>query len=118
MSGRRVLLLAVAVAVVVTVVTASTKASFAECTHNDDCGPLSCCLLGRMRYSIPSCAPLGTVGSYCYSNSQPSSHGLHYPGDVYLELEAAHLGMCPCEPGLVCYRGMCQLEHEVPSQSH
>ncbi|MPD00518.1 hypothetical protein E2C01_095993 [Portunus trituberculatus] len=50
MSGRRVLLLAVAVAVVVTVVTASTKASFAECTHNDDCGPLSCCLLGKNFY--------------------------------------------------------------------
>ncbi|XP_063881084.1 astakine-like [Scylla paramamosain] len=119
MDGRRVLLLAVAVAVAVAGVTASTRGGFAGCTHNDQCGPLSCCRLGRMRYSVPSCSPLGAVGSHCYpSNTDPTSHGLHYPNNIYVEVEAAHLGLCPCQPGLVCYRGECRPEDEVTTHSH
>ncbi|KAK8390540.1 hypothetical protein O3P69_010312 [Scylla paramamosain] len=90
MGERRVLLLAVAVAVAVAGMTTSTAAELAGCTHNDQCEPLSCCRIRRIRFPTSRCSPLGTR-----------------------DVEKGHLDMCPCQAGLVCHKNECRPEDEV-----
>ncbi|KAK8390394.1 hypothetical protein O3P69_010227 [Scylla paramamosain] len=118
MSGRRVLMLAVVAAVAVAQVTADATTEDYGCTHNDQCGSNSCCVVsGQYRYIKPRCAPLGTKGSFCISSqTEPSKFGLPFP-DYYLVVEAGYNQFCPCQPGLVCYRGECHPEDEVTTHS-
>ncbi|XP_063881082.1 uncharacterized protein LOC135111572 [Scylla paramamosain] len=73
--------------------------------------------LSQYRYIKPRCAPLGTKGSFCISSqTEPSKFGLPFP-DYYLVVEAGYNQFCPCQPGLVCYRGECHPEDEVTTHS-
>ncbi|KAK7074636.1 hypothetical protein SK128_021682 [Halocaridina rubra] len=82
-----------------------------SCGANNQCGPSTCCLVGYARYSIPGCSPLGDVGSWCRISDLPREMRLSYPTGVYVHLQEAYFGMCPCRPGLVCSRtsSTCQL---------
>ncbi|XP_063881083.1 astakine-like [Scylla paramamosain] len=114
MGERRVLLLAVAVAVAVAGMTTSTAAELAGCTHNDQCEPLSCCRIRRIRFPTSRCSPLGTVGSLCFPfNTETTSYRILYPNRAYRDVEKGHLDMCPCQAGLVCHKNECRPEDEV-----
>ncbi|XP_050691370.1 astakine-like [Eriocheir sinensis] len=105
MSGRSAVAMAVVVLVLVAGVRGGTR--LGDCTHNLHCGPESCCLVGFMRYSIPTCLALGDVGSFC-NPAEPSSRTLHYPNDIQVVLEEAYFGMCPCRSGLECVNRVCR----------
>ncbi|XP_076057015.1 astakine-like [Oratosquilla oratoria] len=80
------------------------------CQDNEGCGPSHCCLVAFGRYTSPTCAPLGEVGSYCRPNKSRQFE-LGYPNGHVLKVKRGYHGMCPCRPGLVCCRAtaMCSL---------
>ncbi|XP_045617935.1 astakine isoform X2 [Procambarus clarkii] len=75
-----------------------------HCTSSASCGPSACCRVGQMRYSIPSCTPLGDLGHHCYYPGGSQDMTLHYPNGLQIKVEDAYLGMCPCRAGLECSR--------------
>lgn len=76
------------------------------------CGPTECCKVGRGRFPIPGCHPLGEVDKFCYlHNPSPGDFTLQYPDGSKAIVKGGYLEMCPCKPGLVCKRptSTCQL---------
>ncbi|XP_069180565.1 astakine isoform X1 [Procambarus clarkii] len=82
----------------------SPYSSSGHCTSTPSCGPSACCRVGQMRYSIPSCTPLGDLGHHCYYPGGSQDMTLHYPNGLQIKVEDAYLGMCPCRAGLECSR--------------
>lgn len=72
---------------------------------------------GRNRYSVPQCTPLGKVDDFCsLSHPDPRPFTLHYPNGIQVDVEEAHLGLCPCEDGLTCssVTSTCQVSTSNP----
>jgi len=63
---------------------------------------------GMMRYSVPTCRPLGEEGDTCRPQSgdvQPQNVTVTYPDGSSADLYV-HTMLCPCASGLECSDGM------------
>nr|ABQ23255.1 astakine 2a [Pacifastacus leniusculus]ABQ23256.1 astakine 2b [Pacifastacus leniusculus] len=92
-------------------VTMAAHRRLGHCSSTASCGPSSCCRVGQMRYSIPTCVPHGDLGDWCKISAESQDMTLNYPNDLQIKIEDGYLGMCPCRAGLVCSRtsSTCQL---------
>lgn len=100
--------LAVVMILVATVAAYPSKPSFLGCQSSEDCGVDECCVLGMMRYSVPTCRPLGEEGDTCRPHSgdvQPQNITVTYPDGSSADLYV-HTMLCPCATGLECSDGM------------
>ncbi|KAK3851718.1 hypothetical protein Pcinc_041648 [Petrolisthes cinctipes] len=117
---RVIVMVMMVMKVMVTTTTTATDTSdiVGDCSTNAHCGPSFCCRVGRNRYSVPTCSPLGDIGDYCslsHYNSRPFT--LHYPGGIKAEVAEGHLGLCPCEVGLSCSKSTSTCQPSRPSTS-
>jgi len=61
-----------------------------------------------MRYSVPTCKPLGYEGETCRPRGEddvPQNLTVSYPDGSTAEL-SVHMVVCPCAAGLECSDGM------------
>ncbi|CAG7829283.1 unnamed protein product [Allacma fusca] len=72
------------------------------CLTRDDCSASSCCTVGMMRYSIPTCLPMGQLGDSCIPENSPRNFTLSYPNGEKLSTIDSFSLLCPCAPGLHC----------------
>ncbi|KYM75707.1 Astakine [Atta colombica] len=81
-----------------------------NCTTNTECEPNSCCLLGPMRYSIPTCMPFRQKGELCRVNAETITTNLTYPNTLEIKVKDIHYILCPCADRLSCNpkRGICK----------
>ncbi|KYN16810.1 Astakine [Trachymyrmex cornetzi] len=83
-------------------VTSSFPAFQTNCATNTECEPNSCCLLGPMRYTRPTCMPFQQKGEQCRVNADTITANLTYPDNSQIEVKDIHFILCPCANGLSC----------------
>ncbi|EGI67870.1 Astakine [Acromyrmex echinatior] len=79
-----------------------------QCATNTECKSNFCCLLGPMRYSIPTCMPFQQKDEQCRVNAETITTILTYPDTSQIEVKDIHYILCPCADGLSCKHGICK----------
>ncbi|KAG5335428.1 ASTA protein, partial [Acromyrmex charruanus] len=81
-----------------------------NCTTNTECEPNFCCLLGPVRYAIPTCNLFQQEGEQCRVNAETISTTLTYPDTSQIEVKDIYYILCPCADGLSCNpkHGICK----------